>query len=392
MSEMLPSIFAQAPYVVFLLDPAGVVLVGNAAAATLAGMSPAELQGRQFATLLDPFSIAKAKTMIEQTVHTGGVQHWELNHRRVGAPPLLLGYTTWPIRDECGAVVAIVALGLDLAPTVVLTAQLAEANQRLEVALKQLERAHNDLKTAQAQLVQSEKMRSLGQLVAGVAHEINTPLGYVTNNLAFLTERLPALRRDPTDDLGWQDVTDAIAESRIGIDRIAAIVRALRVFARPADAEPVAADLNEGLASTVRMVRAVSGPRIVIQEEYGILPPLLCHPSELNQVFLNLLLNAVHACHDAGVVTVRTASDGAAITVTISDTGSGMDAATLARIGEPFFTMWPDGSGTGLGLTISREIVERHRGQMLFESSPERGTTVTVRLPLAGLLAAQRDG
>ncbi|MFN3372540.1 MAG: ATP-binding protein [Chloroflexus sp.] len=382
MNDRLPVTITQAPYAAFLLEPNGRIADCNAAAAALFGMVPAELCGRQFVSLLDPFSIAKAQTMLAQTIRDGGVQHWELVHRRGGAAPLLLGYTTWPIRDAQGAVIGIIALGLDLGPTVTLTAQLAETNQRLEAALKQLERAHTDLKAAQTQLVQSEKMRSLGQLVAGVAHEINTPLGYVANNLAFLAERLPALRTAPTDELGWRDVADAIHESQIGIERIAAIVRALRAFARPDEAQLVPADINEGLASTVRMVRAVSGPRIVIREEYSDVPPLLCHPGELNQVFLNLLMNAVHACRGAGTVTAQTASDGVSITVTISDTGIGMDAATVARLGEPFFTTWPDGHGTGLGLAISREIVARHGGQLHVQSEPGRGTTVAGVLPL----------
>lgn len=382
MSELLPSLLAQAPYVAFLLDVNGQVLACNAAAVALFARSPAELSGRPFGSLLDPFSIAKAQTMITQTLRDGGVQHWELVHRRGSAPPLLLGYTTWPIRNDQGEITAIVALGLDLGPTVTLTAQLAEANQRLELALKQLARAHADLKTTQTQLVQSEKMRSLGQLVAGVAHEINTPLGYVANNLAFLAERLPALRDTPADELSWRDVADAIHESQTGIERIAAIVRALRAFARPDEASLVLADINEGLTSTVRMVRAVSGPRIAIREKYGNVPPLLCHPGELNQVFLNLLMNAVRACRDAGTVTVQTACDGTAIVVTFSDTGIGMDAATLARLGEPFFTTWPDGNGTGLGLAISREIVTRHGGQLRFQSELGRGTTVEVILPL----------
>lgn len=382
MNDQLPTIIAQAPYAAFLLEPSGRIADCNAAAAALFGMAPADLCGRQFVSLLDPFSIVKAQTMLAQTVRGNGVQHWELVHLRRGEPPRLLGYTTWPIRDAQGTITGIMALGLDLGPTVALTAQLAETNQRLEAALKQLERAHADLKAAQTQLVQSEKMRSLGQLVAGVAHEINTPLGYVANNLAFLAERLPALRTAPADELSWRDVVDAIHESQIGIERIAAIVRALRAFARPDEAQLVPADINEGLASTVRMVRAVSGPRIVIREEYGDVPPLLCHPGELNQVFLNLLMNAVHACRGAGTVTAQTASDGVSITVTISDTGIGMDAATIARLGEPFFTTWPDGGGTGLGLAISHEIVARHGGQLHFQSKPGRGTMVKVVLPL----------
>ncbi|ACL23780.1 sensor histidine kinase [Chloroflexus aggregans] len=384
MNELFAA-FAHAPHAVFWLSAEGRIVDCNAAAATRFGLTPADLRGRLFATLLDPFSIAKAQTMIEQTLREGGVQHWELDHLRVGEPPFLLGYTTWLLRDEAGAVCGVIALGLDLGLAMTLAAQLAAANQQLEATLKQLEHAHAELKAAQTQLVQSEKMRSLGQLVAGVAHEINTPLGYVANNLAFLAERLPALRAAPTDELGWRDVTDAIRESQTGIERIAAIVRALRVFARPDEDSLVPADVNEGLASTVRMVRAVSGPRVTIHEEYAQVPRVLCHPGELNQVFLNLLLNAVHACRGTGTVIAQTMSDGTSITVTIRDTGIGMDAATLARLGEPFFTTWPDGEGTGLGLAISREIVARHGGQLRFQSEPGRGTTVEVILPVGTL-------
>ncbi len=384
MKATLSASLIQAPFVALLLDREGRVIDLNPAAATFFGIAPELARGRLFLSLVDPFSMAKAALMIEQALRDGEVQHWELNHPRPGAPPLLLGYTAWPVRDG-QEVIGLVALGLDLGPTIALTAQLAEANQRLEAALKQLERAHADLKAAQAQLVQSEKMRSLGQLVAGVAHEINTPLGYVANNLAFLVERLPALRQTAGDDPVWDDVADAIHESQTGIDRIAEIVRALRSFIRPAETRPVPADVNEGLASTARMVRSISGPRITIREQYQPLPPLVCHPGELNQVFLNLLLNAVQACAGAGEVSISSACDEQQIVITIRDTGIGMDAETLRRLSEPFFTRWPDGHGTGLGLTISRGIVERHGGQITFDSHPGQGTTVTVRLPLPGL-------
>ena len=173
-------------------------------------------------------------------------------------------------------------------------------------------------------------------------------------------------------------------ESREGIDRIRDIVISLRNFARLDEAPLKKADINEGLRSTLQLIRPLCKNRIAIAESYADLPLLLCRPGELNQVFLNLLTNAVQAIPGKGEIRVATRCDPGQLLVEISDTGQGMEAATLARLGEPFFTTKPVGDGTGLGLAVSFGIVERHRGRLKFASAVGVGTTATIELPIGG--------
>ncbi len=379
----------------------------NPAAAQLFGRPAQQLLGQPFETVLDPFSQAKGQLMLERTLVEGGVEDWELDHLQPEAPPVLIGYTTSLLRNDAGALLGIAAVGRDLTHTLDLTARLAETNQQLEGALLQLERVHATLKSTQTQLVQSEKMRALGQLVAGVAHEINTPIAFIGNNLAHLAGLEPKLRQlfaayAPLKQLAdtaqrttiadaeaeaeleylWDDLHDLVAESQQGIERISDLVQSLRSLVRLDEAEMKAANLNDGLASTVRIVRSLSKEQVEIVEQYGELPPTLCRPSELNQVFLNLLTNAVQAVTGEGQVRVASACQSDAIIITVRDTGVGMDAEILPRLGEPFFTTKPAGVGSGLGLAVSFGIIERHHGRLEFTSTPGAGTTATVTLPV----------
>lgn len=406
-SAELALLFQQSPLVMLILDPRGTFTNLNPAAEHLFARPTAELIGQPFETVLDPFSHAKARLMLERTFADGAVYDWELDHLQPNAPPILIGYTTSVLRSDSGAILGLAAIGRDLTRTLDLTAQLAESNQQLEGALLQLEKVHAALKATQTQLVQSEKMRTLGQLVAGVAHEINTPLAFTANNLAHLAGLVPALQRlfdtyvllKPFADAEqraaiaqaesaahidylWEDLRDLVAESQRGVERISEIVLSLRNFARLDEAEMKAIDINEGLSSTVRIVRPLCKERIEISENYADLPPLVCHPSELNQVFLNLLTNAMQAIAGHGQIWISSAYRDDQIIVSVRDTGVGMDAATLAHLGEPFFTTKPIGAGSGLGLAVSFGIVERHHGQLRFDSAPGVGTTVTVTLPV----------
>ncbi|MCX6033259.1 MAG: ATP-binding protein [Chloroflexi bacterium] len=250
-------------------------------------------------------------------------------------------------------------------------------------------------------------MRALGQLVAGVAHEINNPAAFIANNLAHLATLLPGMSAlfeayQPLRALTgasvraeieaaegvveveylWSDLADLVTESQDGIERIRNIVLSLRNFARLDEAELKEADINEGLRSTLALIRPQCKNRIQITESYGILPTTVCHPGQLNQVFLNLLTNAVQAIEGEGQIWVTSACRDDRINVIIRDSGKGMDSATLARLGEPFFTTKPVGAGTGLGLAVSVGIINRHQGQLRFASQPGNGTTVTVELPV----------
>jgi PAS domain S-box-containing protein len=407
MSPTNDLLFQDMGVIMLTLDGAGMFTSLNPAAERCFARSAAELLGQPLTTVLDPFSAEKAATMIARTLSEGGVTDWELDHVQPAGPPVLVGYTTTALRDDAGVVVGLGALGRDLSAKLELTAQLAETNQQLEGALLQLERSHAALKATQVQLVQSEKMRALGQMVAGVAHEINNPAAFVANNLAQLAQLTPALRllfdaylplkalaaveqhaaieaAEAAADIEylWQDLPDLVRESQEGMTRIRDIVSSLRNFSRLDEAELKAADINEGLRSTLQIVRPLCKRGIAIVEAYGDLPLVLCRPGELNQVFLNLLTNAMQAIDGAGQIGVQSALEQDRIMVTIRDSGSGMGAATLARLGEPFFTTKPVGSGTGLGLAVSFGIVERHGGRLMFESAPGRGTSAIVEIPL----------
>ena len=392
---------------VLILDLEGQFINLNLAAAHLFARSADELIGRSFTSVLDPGSHDKSRRMFQRIREDQRVDRWEFDHVRPGGPPFLIEYSATLLRDDAGEPVAVIAIGRDLTDQLDLTRQLAEVNQRLEGALSKLEKAHIELKETQVQLVQSEKMRSLGQLAAGVAHEINNPAAYVANNLAHLNSLIPALQDlhaanvaldASVDDqtrrrlqqanlmLGgedfWQDLPELIEESIEGIERIRNIVKSLRNFSNPDVVGLVYANVNDGLRSTVRMAKALWETQVEILESYEDLPNVPCRPNELNQVFLNLLTNAMQAIGPDGTIWVSSRLKNDTIEVEIRDNGGGMVADTLARLGEPFFTTRPVGSGTGLGLAVSLAIIKRHKGKLTFDSQIDAGTTATIEIPL----------
>lgn len=355
--------------------------------------------GKSIFDFVDPYSRQKTQTMLELTIEEEGVTDWELDIMVANSIPILIGFTTSCMKNDAGDVFGIMAVCHDLTEKTALTAKLASANQQLEGALLKLEQAHKDLKNAQVQLIHSEKMRSLGQMVAGVAHEINNPIGFVSNNLTFIEEKISQLKGrcediqeklpeiEPLPPYFWTDCEDAITESMDGATRIANIVKALRNFSRLDESNFKKANLIDGLMSTLQIVKATHKQRVVFVEEYQPIPDILCNPGTLNQVFMNLIGNAADAIHDQGQVTIRTFEKDQKVIIEIEDTGSGMDEETLEHLGEPFFTTKPVGSGTGLGLAISYGIIQNHQGEIEFESELGQGTLVRVSIPkhLAGI-------
>ncbi len=273
----------------------------------------------------------------------------------------------------------------------------------------ELEKAYAELKEAQSQMLQREKMASIGQLAAGVAHEINNPIGFVMSNLGTLgkyAERLAGFidlqsevilsRNDPADsekvaasrkqfkiDHIIGDVGSLIAESLDGTERVKKIVADLKSFSRVDEAEYKVADLHECLDSTINIVWNELKYKATLRKEYGEIPPVRCYPQQLNQVFMNLLVNAAHAIEKQGEITVRTWQEDDTIRVAISDTGCGIPEGLLSRIFEPFFTTKEVGKGTGLGLSISYDIVKKHQGEMTVASEVGTGTTFTIHLPFS---------
>ncbi|TXT40542.1 MAG: signal transduction histidine kinase [Comamonadaceae bacterium] len=271
--------------------------------------------------------------------------------------------------------------------------------ERLAVLIKELE-------ATQAQLMQSERMASIGQLAAGVAHEINNPVGYVNSNLGSLQRyvadllrllsayqnietELPEVARDQVIALKKEidyefmqnDITELMNETLDGLKRVTRIVQDLKNFSHVGESENQWANLEDGLDSTLRVVWNELKYKAEVVKEYAGLPQIRCYPFQLNQVFMNLLVNASHAIQEKGKITVRTGFDEGQVWIQVQDNGRGIPAENLQRIFDPFFTTKPVGKGTGLGLSLSYDIVKKHGGHIDVSSEPGQGSTFTVFLP-----------
>jgi len=265
--------------------------------------------------------------------------------------------------------------------------------RRLAKALHDLKITNRELKSTQTQLVQSEKMAALGQLVAGVAHEINTPVGAISSMHDTMTSAVDRLDKtlaegcSPECDIPdktampMRVIRDAIRVIASGSSRVTNIVRRLRSFARLDEAELKRADLNEGLEDTLTLLHHELKHDIEVVREYGGIPEIHCYPAQLNQVFLNLLVNARQAIEGKGIIRVRSYLDGDQVCVDVADTGRGISDEHRKHIFDPGFTTKGVGVGTGLGLSICYQIVEQHQGKISVQSKVGEGTTFTVCLP-----------
>ena len=281
--------------------------------------------------------------------------------------------------------------------------ELLQANEELQVLNRKLSDAHN-------KLMQSEKLASIGQLAAGVAHEINNPIGFIFSNFGTLEQylgdvfhmldtyeqaetsitdtavlaRLRALKQEL--DIGYlkDDIPALMAESKDGIQRVRKIVQDLKDFSRvDARQEWESVDLHHGIDSTLNIVNNEIKYKADVIKAYGQLPEVQCLPSEVNQVFLNLLVNATHAIKtERGTITIRTGTEGSNAWVEIEDDGAGIPAENLQRIFDPFFTTKPVGQGTGLGLSLSYGIVQKHGGKLDVRSEVGKGTCFRMTLPI----------
>jgi PAS domain S-box-containing protein len=283
------------------------------------------------------------------------------------------------------------------------------AQEALESNYKRLKETNQMLEEAQNQLLQSEKMASIGQLAAGVAHEINNPIGFVNSNLNSLKHYVEDLlrlvsayerqegsladdaRRQITQtkdetDLAYlrEDVPVLLRESADGLSRVKRIVQDLKDFSRVDNADWQETDLNAGLDSTLNVVLNEVKYKAEVRKNYGQLPPVRCLAGQLNQVFMNLIVNAAHSIEGRGVITLSTGHCGHWVWAEVEDTGCGMTAEVQRRIFEPFYTTKPVGKGTGLGLSLSFSIVKKHRGVIKLRSEPGRGSAFRVWIPIRG--------
>jgi len=271
-----------------------------------------------------------------------------------------------------------------------------------------LDSAYQQLKATQSQILQQEKMASVGQLAAGVAHEINNPMGFITSNLSTLKryqekqanylgqleewlqkagsaevlDQQQQLKKKQKIAYLLEDIVDLIDESSDGAVRVRNIVQNLKSFSRVDQAEFVPADINQCLESTLAIAMNEIKYKATVEKDFSKLPLIPCYPQQLNQVFLNILVNAAQAIEEKGEIKISTRAESDFVEIKISDNGSGIPEDVRDKIFEPFFTTKEVGKGTGLGMSISYDIIKEHQGQIRVDSEPGQGTTFTIELPL----------
>jgi len=286
------------------------------------------------------------------------------------------------------------------------------------LAGKRIIELEDSQKKANAQLFQSEKMVSIGQLAAGVAHEINNPTGFVSSNLKTLTdyqndinklikhyrklvtnlkktnrkhlssstekqlEQIASLEDEADIDFILEDIMDLISDCKEGTERIKKIVIDLKDFAHPGEDKIQSADINGGIEATLNVVWNELKYKATVNKELGKLPMVNCYPQQLNQVFMNLFVNAAQAIEKQGKISIVTRADDGFVEITIGDTGSGIDKEYLSRIFDPFFTTKDVGKGTGLGLNVAYNIIKKHNGTIDVKSQVGKGTVFKIRIPI----------
>lgn len=289
---------------------------------------------------------------------------------------------------------------------------LDEKSRSLYNSVVELQSTVDALEEAQEQLVQSEKMASIGQLAAGVAHEINNPIGFSLSNLTTLSEyvesfikldqlvvsNLPALESHPLanqyqvlrkeEDIDFivGDLKELLSDTITGLNRVSSIVANLKKVTHAGELEMELTDVNHIIEESIKVVWSELKYNMKVQKQLTKVPMVLCHMGEIHQVLMNLFLNASHACEDKGILTLKTSTKTEKgqqwILIEVSDNGKGMPREVRKKIFDPFFTTKPVGVGTGLGLSVSFGIIEKHKGRIKVTSEEGKGTTFIISLPL----------
>ncbi|MCD6064847.1 MAG: histidine kinase, partial [Flavipsychrobacter sp.] len=298
---------------------------------------------------------------------------------------------------------------------VMLETKVSERTHELKISNQELNKTLQELKEAEMQLVESEKMASLGQLTAGIAHEINNPINFVTSNVKPLKRdvdmlltmieqvetitlndgpledkkrKIMELKEEYDFDYLKTEIDHLLKGINEGSSRTAEIVKGLRIFSRLDEDDLKKASINEGIDSTIVIVNNLLDSRITIDRQYGNIPMVECYPGKLNQVFLNIITNGIHAIKSkfkeqaGGKVTITTTNTEDNVAIKIADNGTGMDELTKKRLFEPFFTTKDVGEGTGLGMSIAYNTIKKHNGTITVNSIPGEGTEFIIEIPI----------
>jgi PAS domain S-box-containing protein len=390
------------------------IVYANRAVATDHGYEPAELLGQDPVSLTPFAENTEAFKRLSAAIRAGDSLSTELvSHRKNGAT-LHLGMFMTPVRHTIPGVLYYLAIGADITVRLAQESERRRLQEQLYSEMQERERMGIELRLAQ-------KLESVGRLAAGIAHEINTPTQYIGDSVLFIEsayrdlERLRTVYVDALHELGEHDPAQtalqrvkeaeatldlaflenetpkAFERTMEGVRRVASIVRAMKEFAHPDSAEQNPADLNHAIETTLLVAHNEYKYTAKIDTHFGELPDIMCNVGELNQVFLNLIVNAAHTIAESGKdvetgrITITTGAVGAYVEIDVIDNGAGIPEENLEKIFDPFFTTKPVGRGTGQGLAITRAIViEKHAGAIEVHSEVGTGTRFSLRLPIAG--------
>jgi PAS domain S-box-containing protein len=394
--------------------PYPIVYVNRILATDHGYQDPSSLIGRNLSVFSAQYLNESGEQEYYGALARGDSARAEVEVTRPDGQKFVAGFSTSPLRNETGQLTHHVTIGADITARREAERRKQQLQEELLAQMEERERMANELQLAR-------KLESVGRLAAGLAHEINTPIQYVGDSVHFLrtafadlTGLLDAYRaglqklaaapgaetviasiaaasRAADIEFISAEVPRAIERTLDGAERVTAIVRAMKEFAYPDSIEQSPADLNHALATTLTVAGSEYKQIAVVHTDFGDLPPVLCNIGELNQVFLNLIVNAAHAIQDAGKdagtgridITTRTTSQWAEVTV--ADNGCGITPENLEKIFDPFFTTKAVGRGTGQGLAITRSIVrDKHGGHLDVETEAGTGTRFVVRLPIHG--------
>ncbi|HCI44533.1 MAG TPA: hypothetical protein DE315_03240 [Candidatus Omnitrophica bacterium] len=406
---------------VIITDIEGIIEYVNPAFERVTGYGVTEALGRKPNILKSGIQNREFYRNLWETILGGKIWTAVIVNKKKDGTLFTCEQSVTPIKDATGRTVNFAGILHDITKRQEMENNLKEANRDLvnrEKALRQtfqdLSTAHEALKTTQNQLVQSEKLASIGHLAAGVAHEINNPVGFISSNMEMLEqyiadyakvlkmadhlkesveqenlaktksiiEEMARLNKEINLDYIISDTPKLLEHNRKGIERIRKIVNDLRAFSREDKNVMERVKIEEVIEGILTIVTSEIKYKARLEKDYGDTPPIECSPQRLGQVFINLIINALHAIEGTGTIAIKTYTQDEFVCVDVRDTGKGIPPEILNKIFDPFFTTKPTGQGTGLGLSVSYEIIKKHNGSMTVRSKVGEGTTFTVMLPI----------